>query len=310
MKVAKYCIYAIAVISFVVCLYLMISVGGEQSEIAKAYNNVTTKSEFASFISPKDREQWTKKAENAIKNGNEVDGAYMVPITGKTEEDVYRVHLNASVGRAPSYGGEHNAMDFFVDKNGSRDRSDSAKVKQTTNFDTADNSCSDWLVIAAKSGTVDYAGNMSGYGNVVIIITEDSNGEPDGYLILMAHLQAIKDGITRGAKVKQGDSIGLAGSTGSNANHLHYQVKLNDGGRYGSNCLDPLTLKPINNSSFTGDPYENVVAKYVVDSRVDEFGYRDKDSNDGWIDKKNTTFQPGDFIENGNGYLPRLVPIS
>ena len=76
-------------------------------------------------------------------------------------------------------------------------------------------------VLAAKSGVVitsDY--NRGGYGNYVVV----SHG--NGNTTLYAHLssRSVKEGDT----VKQGQTVGLVGTTGrSTGNHLHYEIRVN-----------------------------------------------------------------------------------
>ncbi|MBR3848416.1 MAG: peptidoglycan DD-metalloendopeptidase family protein [Oscillospiraceae bacterium] len=76
-------------------------------------------------------------------------------------------------------------------------------------------------IYAANSGTVIVAGwSSKGYGNYVVI---DHGG---GKSTLYAHMSKIKT--TKGAKVAQGDVIGLVGSTGwSTGPHLHFEILIN-----------------------------------------------------------------------------------
>jgi murein DD-endopeptidase MepM/ murein hydrolase activator NlpD len=74
-------------------------------------------------------------------------------------------------------------------------------------------------ILAAGSGTVEFAGRRGGYGNRVRI------RHGNGYQTTYSHLQRIADGITQGAQVAQGEVIGYVGSTGvSTGPHLHYEV--------------------------------------------------------------------------------------
>jgi murein DD-endopeptidase MepM/ murein hydrolase activator NlpD len=75
---------------------------------------------------------------------------------------------------------------------------------------------------AASDGVIEFAGIQRGYGNVVIIKHEGV------YSTLYAHMSRFGSGITRGAKVNQGDIIGYVGSTGwSTGPHLHYEIHVN-----------------------------------------------------------------------------------
>lgn len=85
-------------------------------------------------------------------------------------------------------------------------------------------------VKAAKSGVVITSSyNAGGYGNYVVV----SHG--NGNTTLYAHLSSRK--VSVGDTVKQGQVIGLVGSTGrSTGNHLHYEVRVNNV------RIDPVTL--------------------------------------------------------------------
>lgn len=79
---------------------------------------------------------------------------------------------------------------------------------------------------AAASGTVIYAGWMSGYGNLTVI--DHGNGLATAY----GHQSAIYVG---GGPVSQGQSIGAVGCTGScTGNHVHFEVRVN------GNPVDPM----------------------------------------------------------------------
>lgn len=84
---------------------------------------------------------------------------------------------------------------------------------------------------AAKAGSVIFAGQQSGYGNVVII----SHG--GGLTTLYAHQSQIS--ASQGQDVAQGDTIGAVGSTGrSTGPHLHFET------RYGGSPRDPRGCLP------------------------------------------------------------------
>jgi murein DD-endopeptidase MepM/ murein hydrolase activator NlpD len=84
---------------------------------------------------------------------------------------------------------------------------------------------------AAKAGTVVFAGQMSGYGNVVII---DHGG---GFSTLYAHQSRMA--VSQGQRVNQGDIIGFVGSTGhSTGPHLHFET------RFGGTPRNPIPYLP------------------------------------------------------------------
>lgn len=76
-------------------------------------------------------------------------------------------------------------------------------------------------ITATANGKVEFAGVMSGYGNVVRLL------HGHGYSTVYAHLANID--VRLGQQVKAGDKVGGLGSTGrSTGPHLHYEVRLNN----------------------------------------------------------------------------------
>jgi murein DD-endopeptidase MepM/ murein hydrolase activator NlpD len=74
-------------------------------------------------------------------------------------------------------------------------------------------------VYAAGDGVVEMAQKKGGYGNYILLHHDD------GYDTAYAHLQSFADGIRPGERVRQGDVIGLVGTSGlSTGPHLHYEV--------------------------------------------------------------------------------------
>lgn len=77
-------------------------------------------------------------------------------------------------------------------------------------------------IIASGNGVVEKAGWSGGYGRQTII--RHANGYKSSY----SHQNAIADGVTEGARVRQGQVIGYVGSSGlSTGNHLHYELIVN-----------------------------------------------------------------------------------
>lgn len=73
---------------------------------------------------------------------------------------------------------------------------------------------------ATASGTVSYAGTMSGYGKIIII------KHSDGYESRYAHLDKI--GVKVGQNVRQGELIGKTGKSGRvTGPHLHFEIRRN-----------------------------------------------------------------------------------
>jgi murein DD-endopeptidase MepM/ murein hydrolase activator NlpD len=76
-------------------------------------------------------------------------------------------------------------------------------------------------VRAVGDGIVEFAGRKNGYGNIVIL--RHGSQISTEY----AHLSAFGRGIRSGARVAQGDTIGLVGQTGwATGPHLHYEFRV------------------------------------------------------------------------------------
>ncbi|WP_328185598.1 peptidoglycan DD-metalloendopeptidase family protein [Marinobacter sp. OP 3.4] len=87
------------------------------------------------------------------------------------------------------------------------------------------------LIRAAADGSVVYAGNgLLGYGNLIII------NHNEHYLSAYAHNRRIL--VAEGENVKQGQTIAELGSTGTDGNKLHFEIRRN------GNPVDPLPYLP------------------------------------------------------------------
>lgn len=86
-------------------------------------------------------------------------------------------------------------------------------------------------VKAAAAGKVVYAGNqLQGYGNLIIIKHNDE------FLSAYAHNDTIK--VSEQDNVKAGQTIATLGSTGTNSNKLHFEI------RYHGQSVDPARYLP------------------------------------------------------------------
>jgi len=76
-------------------------------------------------------------------------------------------------------------------------------------------------VRAVGDGVVEFAGWQNGYGNMVVIRHDGRHSSAYG------HLKSIGRGIRAGARVAQGDTVGLVGQTGwATGPHLHYEFRV------------------------------------------------------------------------------------
>jgi murein DD-endopeptidase MepM/ murein hydrolase activator NlpD len=76
-------------------------------------------------------------------------------------------------------------------------------------------------VRAVGDGIVEFAGIQGGYGNLVVV-RHDSQ-----VATFYAHLQAFARGVRSGARIAQGDTVGLVGQTGwATGPHLHYEFRI------------------------------------------------------------------------------------
>ena len=77
-------------------------------------------------------------------------------------------------------------------------------------------------IMASGSGVIKKAGWCGGGGNCVVIRHNST------YTTIYAHMSKFANGIKKGVRVKQGQTIGFVGSTGkSTGPHLHYEVIIN-----------------------------------------------------------------------------------
>lgn len=91
-------------------------------------------------------------------------------------------------------------------------------------------------VVSAADGVVSYAGQMGGYGNV-IMITHSSNGSI--FTTVYAHLSKIS--VSTGQGVDKGGYIGAIGNTGASTGpHLHFEVHVGNWTASGPSAVNPL----------------------------------------------------------------------
>jgi murein DD-endopeptidase MepM/ murein hydrolase activator NlpD len=95
--------------------------------------------------------------------------------------------------------------------------------KRSSEFHTGQDIAAPWgtPVAATADGTVEFAGRMSGYGQVVVV------DHGDGVHTRYGHLSRID--VRIGQLLRGGDQVGRVGLTGrSTGPHLHYEVRIGE----------------------------------------------------------------------------------
>ncbi len=96
-------------------------------------------------------------------------------------------------------------------------------------------------IFAAGNGTIVQAGWSSGYGRRIEI------QHANGYMTTYNHLSGFARGVTEGARVRQGQTIGYLGQSGlATGPHLHYEVLVN------GHFVDPMKVKLARTKEFDG----------------------------------------------------------
>jgi murein DD-endopeptidase MepM/ murein hydrolase activator NlpD len=141
------------------------------------------------------------------------ESGYMWPLSGYyTLSSLYGGRIHPITGKANNHGG----IDIPAPKN--------------------------TKIMAAKSGVVITSGYNSSYGNYVVI----SHG--NGASTLYAHMTS--RAVAVGDSVKQGQTIGYVGTTGSSTGyHLHFEVRINGNRTDPINYFSSLTLYVQSNGS-------------------------------------------------------------
>ncbi|KAA0955513.1 peptidoglycan DD-metalloendopeptidase family protein [Sporosarcina sp. ANT_H38] len=98
------------------------------------------------------------------------------------------------------------------------------------------NTSSNNTIVAAAAGNVTFAKSKNGYGNTVMIV-HSIGGQT--FETVYAHLQSF--GVKVGQTVKQGEPIGVKGSTGKSTGiHLHFELHTGRWNNKFTNAVDPL----------------------------------------------------------------------
>jgi murein DD-endopeptidase MepM/ murein hydrolase activator NlpD len=100
-------------------------------------------------------------------------------------------------------------------------------------------------VRAVADATVEFSGRQGGYGNLVILKHQGP------YSTAYGHLNGFASVTRKGAKIKQGETIGYVGQTGlSSGPHLHYEFRIN-GTQTNPAKVAQLTPPPLKTSEVT-----------------------------------------------------------
>lgn len=95
---------------------------------------------------------------------------------------------------------------------------------------------------AVLPGVIDGGFEKDGFGNYVVLKCNDHNGRT--LHIYYSHLKLIL--ASKGATVKEGDEIGIVGTSGNSTGvHLHFEVRTARGSKY--NAIDPTEFLRIPN---------------------------------------------------------------
>lgn len=98
------------------------------------------------------------------------------------------------------------------------------------------NTSSNNTIVAAAAGKVTFSKSTNGYGNTVMIV-HAIGGKT--FETVYSHLQSI--GVKVGQIVKQGERIGVKGTTGKSTGiHLHFEVHIGRWNNKFTNAVDPL----------------------------------------------------------------------
>ncbi len=111
-------------------------------------------------------------------------------------------------------------------------------------------------IMAAGNGTVEVAGRAGGYGNLLVI------RHANGYSTAYGHLSRFANGVTKGARVRQGEIVAYSGMTGlATGPHLHYEIREN------GTQVNPNAVQVASGRKLEGD---ELTAYLTERARIDE----------------------------------------
>jgi len=102
-------------------------------------------------------------------------------------------------------------------------------------------------IVAAADGTVTQSNYSSSYGEFVMIVHKDENGQ--NWETVYAHMRRGSREVQVGQRVRQGQRIGYMGNTGdSTGQHLHFEIHRGRWNNSKSNAVNPLNYMNMNQS--------------------------------------------------------------
>ncbi|TYS14262.1 M23 family metallopeptidase [Rossellomorea vietnamensis] len=108
-------------------------------------------------------------------------------------------------------------------------------------------------IVAAADGVVHRSYRSSSYGEVIFLLHNIGGQE---YETVYAHLKSGSRRVEEGARVKQGQVLGVMGNTGmSTGQHLHFELHKGKWNSNKSNAVDPLLYL---GKDLDGDKYLNL----------------------------------------------------
>ena len=113
-------------------------------------------------------------------------------------------------------------------------------------------------IMAAGTGRIEKIGTNGGAGKYIRI------KHLNGYKTAYAHLNSYASGMSKGVKVRQGQTIGFVGSTGlSTGPHLHYEVWFNN------KKINPMTMRLPSGVKLSDSQLEKFISfKEKIDSEI------------------------------------------
>ncbi len=197
----------------------------KRSSIQQQYNQANnelkkldaTSAEYKAIISQQEdeMERLSKKMEEYIKGAGSTTGD-----TSGVDDSASPYLGNSSVSSSGMIWPVIKCSTYISSPYGNRVHPITGEYKMHSGIDITGGGINGKPVVAARNGTVIFAGWQGGYGNYVIV--DHGNGITTCY----AHCSTLL--VSKGEKVMQGQQIANVGSTGNSTGpHLHFEVRIN-----------------------------------------------------------------------------------